>query len=491
MAGISAFSGYLPWRRLSRSAILASHKWLNPGLGALARGTRAMASWDEDTITLAVEAARSALIGTDRGTIDAVTLASTTHPFADRQNAGVVCGALLLRQDVATADMGGSLRAGTTAILNAFNAIQAGASGNSLVCAADRRKAPAASSQEMQFGDAGVALVLSTDDGLARYLGGGSLSVDFVDHYREQGRDHDYQWEERWVRDEGVKKQVPAAIKATLNRLGIAPSDIRHFIFPSTFKGADAEIAALSGLAKDTIRPNLGDAIGDTGTAHPLLMLAHALEEARPGEKILVAAFGQGCDVLVFEATDALTGHRPVAPLIGQFARGKTEDNYMRFLVFNDAISWDKGKRAERDKQTSLTTQYRKRDMLTALVGGECRNCGTRQFPRTRICVNPNCRATDTQDPYGFAEQSATVISWSGDHLVFTPDPPLHYGMVEFQEGGRFLVEFTDCEPGEIGIGAPVRMAFRVKDYDSIRGFRRYFWKAVPDRNSNAHQGGR
>jgi len=482
MPGILRFGVYLPWRRLSRAAAAEANRWLNPGLMSLAQGSRTMASWDEDPITLSVEAARIALEG-PRDNVTAIHFASSTAPFADRQNAAVVAGALLLGDALRASDHGGSQRAGTSALLAALDGAAAGRTG--LVVAADRRRAPAASAQELQYGDAGAALLVGEDDGVARYLGGGSVTTDFVDHYRETDREFDYQWEERWVRDEGLRKIVPAAIRSVLADIGVEAGSIDHFIFPTSFRGADADIAARVGVGKEKVRPNLAESIGDTGVPHALLMLAHALEDAKPGQRILVAAFGQGCDVLLFETTEAIAEATPRTSIAHQLASGKSETNYMRYLVFNDLIEWDRGKRAERDKQTALTTLYRKREMITGLTGGECEKCGTRQFPSVRICVNPNCRAVDSQKPYCFADQPASIISWSGDHLVFTLDPPLHYGMIGFAEGGRILVEFADCEPEEIGTGASVRMAFRIKDHDSLRGFRRYFWKAIPDRSAS------
>lgn len=488
MTSIIGYGVYLPWRRLDRAAAAAANHWLNPALAGGAKGTRTMASWDEDSITLAVEAGRHVLNGT-KPAVDSIFFASTTAPFADRQNAGVVAAALELGEAIAATDIGASQRAATTALLSAANAVAAKAASSALVCAADRRHAPAASAQELQFGDAGAAILLGEGEGIAKLIAQGSLTVDFVDHYREADRAYDYQWEERWVRDEGLKKIAPKAICALLEKASIEPGSIDHFIFPSSFRGADAEIAGLVGIDREKVRPNLAEAIGDTGVPHALVMLADALDQASPGERILVAAFGQGCDVLVFEVGTDIEAGRPRHAVRSQLASGKLESNYMRYLVFNDLIDWDKGKRAERDKQTALTTLYRNRDMLMALVGGECRNCGTRQFPKVRVCVNPNCNGIDSQNPYSFANERASIISWSGDHLVFTPDPPLHYGMIGFARGGRFLVEFADCEPEDIVSGADVRMVFRIKDYDSPRGFRRYFWKAVPDRAPTAAGG--
>jgi len=209
-------------------------------------------------------------------------------------------------------------------------------------------------------------------------------------------------------------------------------------------------------------------------------MLAQVLEVAKPGEKILVAQFGQGCDALLFEATPEIARFEKRGGVSAALARRKEETNYNKYLGFNGLIDLEKGMRAEVDKRTALTVVYRKNDMLMGLVGGKCRVCGTAQFPRSRICVGPNCKAVDSQDPYSFAEQTGTVLSWSADFLTYSMSPPNHYGMITFGEGGRFMADITDVEQGQIDSGTKVKMMFRVKDRDERRGFVRYFWKAVP-----------
>ena len=78
------------------------------------------------------------------------------------------------------------------------------------------------------------------------------------------------------------------------------------------------------------------------------------------------------------------------------------------------------------------------------------------------------------------AEITGTVLSWSTDFLTYSMDPPNHYGMITFADGGRFMADIGDVEQGQVDSGMKVRMAFRIKDFDDKRGFRRYFWKAVP-----------
>ncbi|SRR5579885_499898 len=484
MPGITAYGAYIPRRRLQRKAIAEANAWFAPGLRGAAKGERAMANWDEDSITMAVEAARDCLpaqdAARDRAFIDAIYFASTTMPFADRQNAGIISAALDLPENVYAADVGSSQRAGLSALIAAHDAVCSGRSKASLVVSAERRKARAASPQEMQFGDAGAAVALGDEGVIAKMLGSHSLTTDFVDHFRGEGSEFDYGWEERWIRDEGFSKLVPATVKALLEKTGVAAADIAHFILPCPFAKLDQQIAKQCGIDPAHVRDNLAAAVGEAGTAHALLVLVHALENARPGEKILAVQFGQGCDAVLLEVTSQITERSRRMGVSGWLSRRKEETNYLKYLAFNGLIELERGMRAEKDNKTALTVLYRKNDMLMALVGGKCRVCGTAQFPRTRICVNPNCKAQDSQDPYSFAEREGTVLSWSADFLTYSMDPPNHYGIITFADGGRFMADITDVEQGQIDSGSKVRMAFRIKDFDERRGFRRYFWKAVP-----------
>lgn len=475
--GILAFGAYLPRLRLDRQAILAANGWFNPGLKGLAKGERAIANWDEDAITLAVEAARDALGASDRKALRALHFASTSFPFDDRQNSGVIAQALNLSADLASLDLGGSLRAGSSALASAL-AGQAG--GPVLVVAADKRRAKAASNPEITYGDGAAAFLVGPGPGLARLIGSASETVDFVDHYRGQGRPFDYQWEERWVREEGYQKIVPAVVKRLLERTGVAPESISRFTLPCTLPKVPQAVAKRIGIAETAAIDTLHAKAGDTGAAHPLLLLALALEEAKPGERILACGFGQGCDALLFEAMPALAARPKGRGVAGSLARRKAETNYARYLTTNDLITIERGLRAELDKQTALTTLYRNRDMLLGLVGGRCTVCGTRQFPKSNICVNPNCHAHHTQEDQPFADMTGRLLSYTADQLTYSPDPPAYYGMVQFDEGGRMMIDFTDIDAGTLEVGQAMRMVFRVKDYDPQRGFTRYFWKATP-----------
>src|SRR5262249_26174155 len=162
MIGITAYGAYIPRRRLQRRAVAEANKWFAPGLVGTAKGERAMANFDEDAITLAVEAGRDCLPAADplkdRAFVDAIYFASTSMPFDDRQNAGIVTQALQLPESVSSADVTSSQRAGLSALLMALDAVGGGRVRTPLVVAGEHRKARAASPQELAYGDAAAAV---------------------------------------------------------------------------------------------------------------------------------------------------------------------------------------------------------------------------------------------------------------------------------------------------------------------------------------------
>ena len=478
--GIQAFGGYVPRRRLQRSVIAESNSWFNPGLKRFGEGERAIASWDEDAVTMAVEAARDALGKVARDSVRGVYLASTSLPFLDRQNAGIVSEALRLGSELRTLDIGGSQRAGTSSLVAAFQTV-AGGGGPLLVVGSEKRRTRAASPLELTTGDGAAALLVTEGDGAARLLGHASETVDFVDHYRGQNQPFDYVWEERWVRDEGYLKIVPVTVGRALAAAGIEAGAVDHFCFPAAARRVAQTLARTIGIGEARIRDNLQGTCGETGAAHPLLMLVHALEDAVPGDTIVVVGFGQGCDAVVLEVCTAVTDRDPGVGVHGHLEWRWEDNNYQRYLATNDLVEIERGLRAEVDKQTGLTTLYRNKEMLLGFVGGCCTECGTPQYPRGNLCANPACGAVGRQDEHPFSESGARLNSYTADQLTYSVDPPAYYGMVQFDEGGRAMLDLADVDPHVTPeVGQRMRMVFRVKDYDRARGFRRYFWKAAP-----------
>ena len=479
MTGIVAYGAYVPRLRLDRAVVYKAHSWFNPGLRGLAKGERSMANWDEDVITMAVEAARDCLPTAQRARIASIVLASTTAPFADRQNAGVVKEALNLDDAVATQDTGGSQKAATGALIQALQASRGGA-GDILCIASEHAKAKPASEAELISGDAAAALLVGNDNPIARFVGSHSVSADFVDHFRADDRHFDYGWESRWIRDEGYTAIAGKALKDALTRFGVAGADVSHLIVPIPVKGVPESLAKKAGIAATAVQNNLSATLGHSGAAEPLVLLAHALRTAQPGDKVVLLGFGQGCDVLLFEVTDAILKHQHPHGVQGWLARRKPETNYMKFLCFNGLLDIERGMRAEFEQKQPLTALYRNRKAVLGLVGGRDTVTGTVQFPKSPISVAAENVAVGTQEDYPLADVPGRIMTYTADSLTYHPDPPCYYGMVEFEGGGRILAEFADADAESVEVGKQVRMVFRIKAVDENRGFIKYFWKAVP-----------
>ncbi len=483
MTGITSYGGYIPKLRLNRMQIFQAMGWFAPAIMMVAQGERSMCNWDEDALSMAVEASRDCLRGMDKSRIDAVYLASTTLPYADRQNAGIAKTALNLKDSVLAVDFTASMKAGTTAMITALDAVAGGNRKNILVTATDHRQTKAAYFYEMWFGDGAGSVMIGDENVIAEYKGSYSTSHDFVDHFRGAGYKYDYMWEERWTRDEGYTKIIPEAVNGLMDKLGITMADVDKLVFPCFFKGDHFKISKLLGATPDKVLDNMHDVCGETGTAHSLVMLITALEQAKPGDRILLACFGQGCDAMLFEVTENITKLPERKSIKGCLADKRAILNYEKFAKFRDLLQVEMGIRAEAGGRSAMTTLWRKRKMVTGLVGAKCNKCGTPQWPPPEICVNPDCHSVRDFSDYEFSEKEGKVVTWTADMLAISTEPPSLYGLVQFDEGGRMLLDFTDCEQKDVKVGGKIKMSFRKKYFDKDRsGYQGYFWKAIPQK---------
>jgi 3-hydroxy-3-methylglutaryl CoA synthase/uncharacterized OB-fold protein len=477
-ASLLATTRYLPRLRLERSEVFAQHKWMAPGLRGLAKGQRAIANWDEDVVTMAVAAARRLGRSGSLDDSNELTLVSTTLPFAERLNAGIVAAAIGVKPDALLRDAASSARA---ALAELAAALKRPASERPIVLLAAERRIPRpASTQELIQGDGAAGALVGLGPGVASFIAHCSEHADLVDHFRESGSSHDYGWEERWVRDEGYSKIAASTLNRCLSDAGISAGDVAHFVMPAPLPRINEAIAKKLGIPAAALVSTEHETVGDLGCAQPLAMLDIALRAAKPGALILIAAFGSGCDALLLRRTDApCPGDAPAA--------GKAEASYLKYLSFTGQIDLEWGMRAEMDNKTALTAAWRDHARAARFEGGRCERCGTVQFPSTGVCVNPECRAQGTQKPVSLADRPARVMSHTTDFLAYTPHPPFQFGHVDFEGGGRVLMEFADADAGELSVRLPLAMVYRIKDFDRQRGFRRYFWKAALVRNNQGH----
>ena len=477
MAGIVSYGAYIPWLRINRKTIAAAMGWF----GAIALpGEKAVANYDEDVITMAAAAGKICLSDFEREGIGGLYFATTTSPYKERQDAGLISLALDLGDDIRTADFTDSPKAGTAALLSACEAVKAGALSNLLVCASDCRLGRAGGSQEQIFGDAATAFVIGDKDVIASLEGSYSLSRDFMGSWRAEGDKFERSWEDRFIRDEGYTKFIPQAISGLLKKYNLTTTDFAKIVYPCLYAREHQMIAKVLGATPEQIQQEMLSSVGDTGTAHSLMMLAAALDDAKPGDKILVASYGNGSDALFFQVTDKIKKVTNKVGLKGYLDSKQELNNYEKYLSFRGMIPIDKGIRGDEIAFSQLSMIWRERKSILALCGAKCKHCGTPQYPYQRVCVKPDCGAIDEMEYYRFSDKKGTLFTYTGDNLAFSPSPPATYGIINFDGGGRYWFDVTDCELESLKVGIPVAMTFRRKYLDEARGHSGYFWKATP-----------
>lgn len=482
MTGIVSYGGYVPRYRLNRKVIFKAMGWLNPASVTYARGEKSVTNFDEDSITMATAAAADCLTGLDRSRVEGLYFASTTMPYKERLSAGIIATALNLPDTVRSADFADGIRSGTTALISALETVEAERAKRILVCAADNRLGKTGTPQEMLFGAGATAFLVGNEDVIAEFKGAYFLTYDFVDHYRGDFARYDRSWEERWIRIEGLEKFIPAAVNGLLEKYNLEIRDFAKVIYPCDYPAAYRKIAKRLGMEKFQLQGTMMEEIGNTGAAHPLVMLAKTLEDAEPGEKILVVGFGNGCDALFFEVTNTIGRSKKRRGISGYLKRRSELTSYEKYLVFRNLCQVDLGLRAEEDIWTRWTLLWRNRNAILGLVGNRCKMCGTPHYPPQRVCVNPHCGAIDQMEDYTLADKVGNIFNYTGDMLAASYDPPAIHGQVDFEGGGRYWFDFTDCTLDELKVGLPVEMSFRRKYYDDRRDIHGYFWKAVPNK---------
>ena len=460
MPGITRYGSYLPYFRLQRSAI---------GFG---KGERTAASYDEDAVSMAVEASREALAG---GTCDSIVFATLSPPYAEKLNAATLQAALDLPESVRTIELGASSRMGLGALLLGAD-IAAG--GNSvLVTAADLSIGAPGGPRESMGGDGAAAFLIGGDDSAgARILGSASATVELTDAWRLPEDDFPRQWEERF----GAQVLGPVAVETAgraLAEAGIEASDLSSLILDAVNPRAVAALPRALGIDPSKIAdPLLGD-VGRTGTAHALLLLSRALDQASPGDRILVLSAADGCEAAVIEVGDDIAGARPARSVDHWRSTGRNDLPYNSYLKWRGILPFEPPRRPDPDRAAAPPSRRSERWKM-AFVGSRCTACGALHLPPQRACVS--CGAVDQFEDQPLADTPCSVATYTLDHLAYSLQPPTVAAIVDFESGGRTACELTDVEPGDVEIGLELEMTFR-RLYTS-EGIHNYFWKARPRR---------
>jgi 3-hydroxy-3-methylglutaryl CoA synthase/uncharacterized OB-fold protein len=452
--GILGWGGYLPYRRLDRTTIAAVAG------GGGGKGTRTVASYDEDATTMAVEAARVARRSAPDIEPQTVWYATTSPPYLDKTNAAAVHAALRLPRSVPAFDAVGSVRSALGVLRAGFHDHRA-----ALVVAADVRTGLPGSSDEAAGGDGAAALLIgegSDDDVVAELVAWGATTEEFLDRWRTPGDVRSRTWEERF----GETRYTALGVEAwelALKQAGLTADDVDHLVVTSTHDRAARAVAKKLGVASDRVVDDLSSTVGHTGAAHPALLLASAMEAARPGQVVALVVLADGADAVLFRTTPALSARASVRPVAHQLASGGAVA-YGKYLAWRGVLPVQPPNRPE-PARPSAAAAGRSIDWKYGFVASE-RGDGSVHLP-----PSPH---DDAARP--MSEASGTIVTFTVDKLAYSPSPPVVFAVVDFDGGGRLPVELTDVDPDEVTIGAKVEMTFR--KLFTADGIHNYFWKA-------------
>jgi 3-hydroxy-3-methylglutaryl CoA synthase len=466
MVGIISCSAYVPLWRLQRSAIA-------PGL----RGEKAIAGFDEDSITMAVAAATDCFNNnTECKSIDSLIFASTTSPYLEKQVAAIIANALDLRRDVFTADALACLRGGTIGMRMALDMVKAGSAKRILVTAADCRLGAPESGLERDSGDGAAAFVFGdSPEVIATVEGSYSVSNELMDVWRLQGEAFTSMEEDRFIEDEGYVKVVNEAVSGLMRQYGLSSKDFAKVVFYAPNSRSYRAITGKLGFDSSQIQEPLFDSVGNTGTAYSLMVLVAALEEAKPGDRILMASYGDGSDAFILQATEHINNKRQ--GIRAYIQSKKVIDDYRSYLKWRGILPVDKG-RSVLIPRPSLKEMMRRQEEVLRMYGSKCRACGTVQYPPQRICTK--CHAQGQFDKIRLADKKGEIYSFTVDYAAGGIEPPI-VNFTNVEGGGRVFCILTDASFDEIKIGLPVEFTFRRSYGETLP---EYIWKVRQPRIS-------
>jgi hydroxymethylglutaryl-CoA synthase len=474
MHGIVAAGAYIPYHRLDHAAIAAA---LGGGSGG-GRGSRSVASYDEDPASMAVEAARGALRGVPPSARPRrLYFATATPPYLDKTNATVVHAALALARDTLAVDMGGAVRSGAGALLAAAESAEP-----ALAVLADIRTGLPGGADERDGGDAAAAILFGPGSGdapvLAEVVATASATEEFLERWRTPGEPASRVWEERF----GEHVAVPLAAEAladALKKADLTPDGVDHLVVCGLAARAVRRAAAAAGVPADRLVPDLTAAIGNPGTAQLGVLLADVLGRAAPGETIAALLLADGATAFVLRATASVAARRPAPSVAAQVARPRPALAYATFLSWRGMLPREPPRRPNPDAPAAPPT-YRSRGYKLAFTASRCTHCGTVSIPPVEVCFS--CGSVHAMESHPMESAHGTVATFTIDRLAYTPNPPMIAVVVDFAGGGRFRCELTDADASEVAIGDPVEMTFR--RLLTADGVHNYFWKARPVRRA-------
>jgi hydroxymethylglutaryl-CoA synthase len=343
MFGIVGYGAYVPRYRIRTSEIAAQWGRASDGepkgTGLIEKTVPAM---DEDAITIAVEAARYALLraGIDPKQVGALYVGSESHPYAVKPSGTVVAEALGIGPHVHVADLQFACKAGTEAMFCALSHVKAGQMDFALAIGADTSQGAPADPLEFTASAGGAAFVFGRGDGVVcEVQHTHTVTSDTPDFWRREGRTYPSH-AGRYTGEPAYFEHVLACASDILKKSGTLASEFDHVVFH--MPNDKFPLAAAKRLGFSSAQMEAGFLVremGNTYSGSSPMGLAAVLDGASAGDRILLVSYGSGSgsDGFVLQATAAIDAARTKAPsLRAELGGRKVYLSYAQYAKYRD-----------------------------------------------------------------------------------------------------------------------------------------------------------
>ena len=338
--GITGYGAYVPRFRLPGSEV--DRVWTE-GQGGSPIREKAVPGPDEDTATMSIEAARNALAraGIDPQAIRAVWVGSESHPYAVKPTSTIVAQAIGAVPAVQAADWEFACKAGTEAFQAAIGFVGSGMADYALAIGMDTAQGRPGDALEYTAGAGGAAYVVGpADNALAIVEGSLSYVTDTPDFFRRP-RQHYPQHGSRFTGEPAYFKHVLAAAEQLMKEMDTTPQDYAAAVFHQPNPKFPERAARLLGFKPAQTRTGLlCPVVGNTYAGSSMLGLTAILDEARPGDRLLLVSFGSGAgsDAFSLRVTDLIEDRRGDAPYTRTYVERRKEIDYGTYVRYRKKL---------------------------------------------------------------------------------------------------------------------------------------------------------
>ncbi len=341
--GIVSYGAYIPRFRIKIEEI--SKVW-GDNANSIAEGLmvfeKSVPDMDEDTITIAVEAARHAInrAGVDPERIEAIFTGSESHPYAVKPTSTVVAEAIGATPNLTAADFQFACKAGTAAVQACIGMADSGMIDLGMAIGSDVSQGAPGDALEYTAAAGGVAYIIGKDKLVAKIESTYSYTTDTPDFWRREGMPYP-EHGGRFTGEPAYFKHVTSAASTLMNKMGTKPSDYDYAVFHQPNGKFPTRVAKTLGFSSEQVKPGLVvPRLGNTYSGSCMMGLAATLDIAKPGDRILMTAFGSGAgsDAFSISVTDGIEEIRNGAPSVEQLLANPIYIDYAKYAKHKGKI---------------------------------------------------------------------------------------------------------------------------------------------------------